>query len=377
MQPFTQSPDNADSASTGEAAPIEFRVPRSHATQTTLCVLFGLGALLFGLCMFVVLLVIGSGNQITLHASTTFPVLIGIFSLVRGWQMMNAPAYVRLFREGVCIGKQSGERILPWTEIAHIAVEETGGAMPTKVVRLKDAQDKTVESLSSLERIDDLVVRLKACVSSVQASEAGVASPTPDAPGATENSSVATQVSAGDEPKRMVATALHRKRGRKRAIGYGVFSVIMLAAGCAIIGFGMWEAHRRDALANQAIEGLGLVEQRKTAPNGTTKRLYVKVQGREGQEETHNFEVTDPLYESISEGDQIPVRYVEDDPRIAELVGGQVKESDFTKSPLGSYVLGTLGILMAVGIFAAAALAWKGYDIKFDQTHKGLVPIGE
>ena len=129
--------------------------------------------------------------------------------------------------------------------------------------------------------------------------------------------------------------------------------------------------------AGQRLLGSGLIVECHVAPNGVTKRLYVKVTGNDGLTETHNFEVTDDLFRAVEEGAEIDVNYVPDDPRIAQLAEGEVVEEDFTRSPAGSYSLGAAAAVMSLGIFAGAVLAWYGYDIKFDGKGKWLVPIGE
>jgi len=308
-----------------------------------LCCLFAVGTLLVR-----IFLIPERGGMLALHAGTTLPMILGTFGFIKAYYMGRAPRYVRLLEPGVEIGGKTVQRYR-WSEIASVAVDESPG-LSQKVVRLKDAQDKTLASISGVDNVDDLISVLKAKV-------------------------VSSEPESRDPSK---PTAVHRKRGRKRAIAFGLFGALMMFVSGFIISTGRWEAHKESAMQTRAVPGSGLIVERRVAPNGVTKRVYVKVTGSDDHTETHNFEVTDELFGAVEEGAEIDVIYVPDDPRIAKLaVEGQVFEDDAFKTPVGSYLLGAGGAVMSLGVLAAAILAWYGYDIKFDSEHRGLVPIGE
>ena len=289
-------------------------------------------------------------GQLSLHFQTTMPAMMGIFSLSHAWQLFRAPWQISLTADGVRIIGRS-EVHIPWTDIGNVSMDEAS-VLGARTVRLRDAQDRNLAVISCITEADQLVEQLKQRVRCPNHESA-------------------------DTGQSLKATAVHRKRGRKRAIGFGTFAAFMLMAAIFIVSEGRWQAYQQQAIQSRAVDGTGIVVDHLVAPNGITKRLYVKVTGSNGTEETHNFEISDEVFAATQTGQHVSIRYVPDDPRIAELHEGQIFETDILKTPLGSYVMGSIGILMSLGMLAAAILAWKGYDIKWDDKHRGLVPIGE
>ncbi|NND98493.1 MAG: hypothetical protein HKN47_14325 [Pirellulaceae bacterium] len=328
--------------------PQEYPRKPTHALALAASAVGGALAMLFGLSMFLVNLFLlpGGGNQLAFHATTTAPVIIGLFTLIHAYHLARSPQWVRLWPQGIEIEAKQLTR-LSWDQIQNVAVDEALGGQ-TKLLRLKDGDDKVIQTISGVDRFDDLVKQVKSFVSPLEQT--------------TESKT---------------ATAVHRKRGRWRAIGFASIGLLLVAGTGFMIYDGRWKQYAADQMSKSSLLGTGVVDQRKVAPNGRTKRLYVAVTGEDGSVETHNFEVDELMYGAAVEGGEIPVRYVPSDPRIAELPQGQIKASGFMETAVGSYLLaGGLG-LIGVFLLANAVLAWKGYDIKAEKGKMRLVPIGE
>ncbi|MEQ1904521.1 MAG: DUF3592 domain-containing protein [Pirellulaceae bacterium] len=307
----------------------------------------GLFAVGFGLLMFAVhLFLISGSNQLALHSTTTLPILMGVFALTNAYQLFKTPHFVRLWAEGIEVAGSISTR-LKWDQISRVSVEYVAMGQRMKI-DLKDANDKTIFSIAGgLERFDVLANEIK---SAVRPKDASAPATKPE--------------------------AIHRKRGRLRAIGFifgGLFT---------LFGFGFllyqwqWMRYQQQQMETASV-GTGVVTERKVAPDGRTKRLYVKIIGENEKQHTHNFEVEDYLYEKTEVGSEIEVTYVPADPRLAELTEGQVLENDPLKSPLGSILLAIAMACMSTMFWTMGILSWRGYDLKVENGRLALVPLGE
>ena len=324
---------------------IVFHRVESHSLQMICSIVIGSIFLGLALLMFLVnVFAIPGGDPIRLNLTTTMPAIFGMFGLIYAFQLSRAPRSVCIRKDG-CEIVRAQSTTYPWSELGSIQSEESS-AWGTKVIHLKDRNDKKVETITGIQDLPQLVEELK---KRVQAS--GGLSASPGKP-----------------------TATHIKRGRKRAIGF-ILGSMLTSFGCGFMLINaMFESKKADAMTHESIEGRGLVTRKLVAPNGLTKRLYVQVEGENGESKEHNFEVSDACYENSKEGSEIPIVYVPYDPRMAELVDGQIKKQS---SPWVAYGASAFFLLLTLLLLAVSGLSWFGYDIKFDEKNKGLVPIGE
>ena len=336
------------SESGGTQLPTEFNRSDNHGLVWGVCLIGGGLMVGLGLVMFLLhLFVIPGNNQLTLHLSSTMPILLGLFTLVNAYHLSRAPDAVRLWPQGIEI-EGSERQMFAWDHIGQVAVEDALGGQ-RKIAKLLDQDGMTITSISGVDRFDEMVSAIRASISSEST----------------------VSVEAVEKPK-----PAQVKRGRKRAIGFGLGGLLALAGSVFMVIDGRWHLYENQRMTEASIESSGTVVDRKVAPNGTTKRLYVEVESEDGRRETHNFQVEDWLYQESQIGESIEVRTDPADPRVTELLAGQVSEKDvLLDSPAASFVMSAILFGMAGLFLGTGALAWRGYDLNFEHGKFRLVPI--
>ncbi len=328
-----------------ENLPLIFRRENGHFVK-----LFGatcLAVACFGGAMLMFLVhafLLTEENQMGMHLTTTFPAIIGFFSLTYVYQLSRAPVLVRTTDEYCEIVRSTTKR-LSWTEIERIQSDLSAG-FGVNVIQLKNSDDKTIETITGLQDTERLLEKLKQKTAHDKNEQDDTGKP----------------------------TAVHIKRGRKRAFGFQPGTLLFGLATGFMFYDGIFQMQRSQAMRDASVEGTGLVTQKKLAPNGRTKRLYVQVTGDENQTKEHNLEVTDEFYDSVEEGQEVGVVFVPADPRMAELVEGEIRED---RSAATSFGTAAIGFVFSILFLSIAVISWLGYDLKFEKDKKGLVPIGE
>ena len=345
--PANEGQTSCESQISEDGFPVLFERGKNHGLAMAASWIGGGLMLMMGGLMFLVHLFLIPGNDpISLNLTATMPIVMGLFAMLNGRSLSKAPHAVRLWQQGIEIDAKQPSR-LAWDDIHRVAVEDGYGGL-LKVMKLMDADDQPLHQISGLDKFDQLIEQVKSFVQE-----------------------------DGAESESTTATDVHRKRGFKRAIGFAVVGLLMLLGSGFMFYQAWWTNLSNQRMASDAVLGKGMVVERKVAPNGTTKRLYVKVTGEDGSEETHNFEVTSTTFDSVVEGGDVNVRFVPDEPGMAELASGQIKQDGFTDSPAG-HLLVAIGLgVFSLFFLVTTVLSWKGYDIKAEKGKMRLVPIGE
>ena len=326
-------------AGTVDDGPREFFPPSGHRFRTLASIAGGAILIAVGLIAFVVTLAAGVDvGPIQLQIMTTAPMIGGIFMAATAWMNRQCPSAIRLWPQGLEVYEQSDQppRTIAFADVDRVVSGMTfqAGKEPLHLVAADGERLATIPA--SIKGYKDLRRAIRAGVESLR--PADVAGPP-----------------AG-------------KRSWKHVLGYGFGAAVTLAMaiGAAVMG----AIERRDAAAmeSRGVTGTGVVTEKKIAPNGQTKRLYVRVAGNDGTTEIHNFEVTEAKYNAVEVGDEVAVRSVPDDPGVAELTSGQVDNRDAVafETPWMNYAMVAIFAFMAIAAAGMTVLSWQGYDLQFE-----------
>lgn len=302
----------------------------------------GILLVLFALGMFVLNAFILQPGTMALHATTTLPMLMGVFVLSAAVASLRNPGRVEVTDEAIVF--QPGPRIA-WRDVAFASVDETAGGQQ-KRLRLLDHNGKTLGQVaSSIERFDGLVGQVREKV--------------------------------GQHTPPEVTTNVRMKKARRQAALTAGGTLLLITAGVFIIHDAFWNRHVAHQLSTAAIEGTGVVTEKFVAPNGVTLRIRYTVTGADGQEAEHNVQVDELLFTALTVGDPVAVRYVPSEPEISQLISGEIKSNDIQDSPTMSFILGGVAIAISVFLAAVTVMFWKGYDFKIDGEGARFVPLGQ
>jgi hypothetical protein len=315
-----------------------FRRPTSSAAKGTLFVFGGIGGMCFALVGFAIS-VFGRTGLLGLQFMVTFPVILTIGALAAGWRLLRAPHRVVVSSEGILIERETQrlDRFFHWDEIGS-TVTETGGMSHRRFLNITDLAGRSLIRLDqSFEGFDEMVALVSRHVAA-----------------------------KGDDTSRRI----HRKKSRRRAaLAFAIGLLILLASG--FIASTTHEDLRAARLLREKGEpGEGEIVRRIIAPDGWTKRLEYRVTGAGGRMGTRDVEVERGYWDELEHEKSIPVIYVPDEPEISRLARGEVKEVDFTKTPLGGYGIAALAGLVSFFMLAIAPLAWNGWDLALDPKTK-------
>lgn len=297
---------------------------------------------LLALAMLALNILIINPTTIALHATTTMPMIMGVFLFSSAVASLKSPGRVEITNEEIQF--QPGPRIA-WRDIAFASVDETAGGQQRQL-RLLDQNGKRIGQVaSSIENFDALVAQVREKV--------------------------------GQHTSPEVTSKVRMKKARRQSILTAGGTILLLTAGVFVILDARWNQHAQHQLQNAAIEGAGVVSEKFVAPNGVTTRIRYTVTGSDGEEAEHNVEISSVLFDTLSVGDSIAVRYVPDEPEISRLVAGEIEREDIQDSPTMSFLLGGAAIAMSLFLAGITVMFWKGYDFKIDGEGARFVPLGQ
>jgi len=302
----------------------------SASTSVGLWLMAGIGALVFAVVGFVISLW-GEVGQLSMHAMTTLPVLLGIGALTAAWTTARTPTQVAVGPEGLWIVGRRGSQRYPWDQIGWAAIG-TGSLNHQRHLVICDVDGKTVAKLSeAFDEFDTLVELVKRRIAD-----------------------------RGDD----TSERIRRRKGRRSALFMTGASLFLLA----ICGGNVWIAYRQQRAARlleeAAVPGEAEIVRRFLAPNGVTPRVEYRVTSPDGRTGTRNAEATRAYWDSLEGATSVPVLFVPDEPGISRLAQGEAEGDD--PSPVLMYVLSGVLALLCVVFLAAAALQWRGWDIDLD-----------
>ncbi len=335
-------------------APIVFERLRSTTAKCIGLFVFCVASIGFGLLMFLLhAFVIPGNNQFAMHASSTLPILMGIFAGSAAWSLMSTPVRVRVGTEGIEVEKVP-PRMIPWEQIGSVYVDthNNGWGGPPKSLRLMGSDGKVIIRIGGAIEDFDRLIEL-----------------------AREGSSQATPEVTLAEMHGPDKTAL--SQGRRRAMITGFGAILIGSATVFLTYDGWWTLQAEKRMASEGVPGTGTVLRHFIAPNGITRRIEYQVQADNGSSATHNVEVNKDLHDNLRVADTVQIRYVPGDPRISQLTSGEILDADDPlKSPLGMILLGCGAAVMSIFMAVMTVVSWKGYDIKVDGGKMRMVPLG-
>lgn len=330
--------------------PVSFESSTSEFTGVILPLIVGSVACLFGLIMFALHLFVIRGGQISLHTTSTMPVICGVFAFMAAAANRKGVRTVYLWPQGIELVRQHSQSI-SWKDIRAVRVADSTnpGTIHQKVITLAGADNEPIGTISGSFQQSDELVRLIRTMANLE--------------------SVPTAA-----PKTVSRAGI--KKGRRTALITGMGALLLGSAGIFLPLEAYWKHQANTLMASNAIDGQGRVTERFIAPNGTTHRIRYDLTGVDGNVASHNAEVTESFYQTVVEGSMVDVRYVPDRPDISELATGQVISDDVMDSAIMTLALGCVGILATLFMVPIAILSWKGYDIDFTKGRFRIVPLG-
>jgi hypothetical protein len=292
----------------------------------------GLAALGFAAVGFVVA-ILSRVDQLSLHAMTTLPTLLGIGALAAARTLACTPREVTVDPEGVRIEGRRGVQSLAWDQIAWASVATVALGYRRELV-IFDVQGKTLTRLSEAFLDFDRMVE-----------------------------SITERIAQRQDD---ATDKVRLRRARRSAVMTAIISLLLLG----VVGANLWMARSRqraDRLLQEAgVPGEAEIARRFLAPNGITPRLEYRITTPDGRSATRNAEVVRPYWDQLEGATGVPVVYVPGEPEISRLANGEPRNKDITDSPLVMYgVCAVLGVLCLV-FLGAAAFQWRGWDIKLD-----------
>jgi hypothetical protein len=316
----------------------EFIFNRSGSASLTGTLLFfaGLGSLGLAVVGFGIAIV-GRPGQLGLHAMATMPAILGVAALTGSWSLLRTPNRVSVGKDGLTIENKRGTQFLRWDDVG-CATLETAGSSHRRRLNVTDPNGKSIVKLDqSFERFDDLVAMISSHVEA-----------------------------KGDSTAESI---LRNKAKRQGALAFVVGSFLAMAC-----GFVVWETYNNQRalrlLHEKGEPGEAEIVRRFVAPNGITTRVEYKVVNSAGVSATRNVEVEPGFWSDLDGVKSIAVISVPDEPAISRLAHGEVRENDFTKTPVGGYGLGVLGGLLSVFMLGASPFMWNGWDLGHDSKTK-------
>lgn len=301
----------------------------SATTNAALWLVAGIGALVFAIVGFAIALSADVG-QLSLHAMTTLPALLGIGALTAAWSTARTPTQVAVGPQGLLIVGRRGRQSYTWDQIGWATI--TAGALNhQRHLVIFDADGKRVAKLSeAFDDFDTMIELVKRRIAD-----------------------------RGDD----TAERIRRRKGKRSALIMAGVSIAMLA----ICGANVWIAYRQQRadrlLEEAAVPGEAEIVRRFLAPNGVTPRVEYRVTAPDGRTGTRNAEATRDYWDSLEEATSVPVLYVPDEPQISRLAEGEPENKE---NPVVMYVLSAVLALLCLLFLVAAALQWRGWDIDLD-----------
>lgn len=309
-----------------------FENPNPRAGNPTWLFLGGMGLIVLAIAGFIAAIVAPRG-QMSLHLTTTLPVLFAVGLLARGFSLRNLPRRIVIGPDGLEITSRRSTKRYSWSEIGSAATANVLNSHKSCLC-ITDTAGKTII------RVDESF---------------------PDYPRLVKLAESYLDAKPDDTSIRIMS------RKAKRT------ALICFVAGC-FLGFAAvfiaWETHEEqranELLAVKGVPGEGEIVRRFVAPNGVTKRLEFRIAGSK----VKNVEVEPMFWEQLEHAKTVQVIYVPEEPDVSRLEFGEVKDDDFTKTPRGGYLLSGLGGLMAFFMLGFSPLAWMGYDLAFDDKQR-------
>jgi len=321
------------SKETEQPAEQVFENPYSGSGSATYLFVGGFCLVAFAILGFIA--AIGArGGQMSLHLTTTLPIIIATGLFARGFSRRNTPSRVVLDSDGMEVVTDRDSRRYHWSEIGSATTANVLNSGKT-CLRVTDTAGKTIvrvdESFPEYDRLTKLV-------------ESYVDSK-PD-----------------DDSIRILS-----RKAKRAGIVTFLFGCLLTTAVVFIALQTYNEQRARALLADKGVVGEGEIVRRFTAPNGVTKRIEYRVAGSD----VRNVEVHPVFWEALEGAETVPVVYVPDEPDISRLGIGEVNDDDFLKTPKGGYLLSAIAGVLALFMLGYSPFAWMGYDLVFDDKQPG------
>lgn len=289
----------------------------------------GVGLLGFGWALF------HPVDQITLHALSTFPIIIACGLASGGWTLSRGPRRVTVDTTGLEIEQAGKAGRHLWSDLGWATVAAAGMSHQKNLI-IYDKSGRQLASLSeAFQDFDELVAVVKSRLA--------------------------------DQPAEIVGE-IQACKARKSALFIASVASILLAVSAAVAWMTSEELRAAQLLSSAAIDGEGTIDRLFLAPNGVTTRVEYTVKNDAGQTGQRNAEIKSDYYAELqrAHATTIPVRFVPAEPGISRLQRGEVPDDEFMKTPLGGYGLSGVVALMCLFFLGVAVMQWNGWDIDLD-----------
>lgn len=271
-----------------------------------------------------------SANMFSLQMATTIPMMAAIGLFATGIAGVMAPRRVVVATDGITVEYAGSLTHIAWERIGNAKLVQASILNPTRLAIIDVAGKSLVKipaTLTDFGKLTDIVQ---------------------------------TQVTHNDAHTSELIAKKKTKRGGVFAV---VFSVLMLA----LSGFLLYDTRQKQLQAarfiTDALPGEARVVRRFVAPNQVTRRIEFVVKSSSGKTATHNVELEPRLWDAVKEGDAIPVMMVPDDPEIARLIVGEVRDPMLRQDPAMMYLLCAAVGICSLFLLVGGVLALRGIEI--------------
>lgn len=304
----------------------------SATSNARWCMVGGILALVFAAIGFAVA-IFTRVDQLSMHAMTTLPTLLGLGALTAARTLASTPQQVAVGPKGLRIEGRRGSQQYSWDQIGW-ATMGAGALNQRRRLVVVNTDGKNIAKLSeAFDNFDALVHLVKQRIA---------------------------------EKPDDISERIQIRKSKRCALMTAAVGIALLTAAVAIA----WMAHREQRasrlLEEVAVPGEAQIERRFLAPNGVTPRLEYRITTADGPSAKRNAEVTRDYWDGLEGASSVPVVYVPDEPAISRLTEGEAESTDFMDKPVAMYGLSIAGSLLSLLLLVAAALQWHGWDIDLD-----------
>jgi len=221
--------------------------------------------------------------------------LTGVGLLLRAAMVRKMPRSVSVGPEALTLVSTTGETSrFNWNDIGWIAVETILHSTSRKAMVYSPTGKKLFEVGDSLQAFDEFVTAVNLYL-------------------ARKDSGTTSQIAL--------------KKARKAGTLLVALGLPMVAIGVLNFFLAIHERRAEELYRTKATPASAKVIDRRTAPDGVTKRIVFLAAGDNGKTAERNVEVLPEVWNAVKIGDDLPILVVPEDPEISHLLLGEVEDS--------------------------------------------------
>jgi len=264
----------------------------------------------------------------------SLPIMAALAAFATGYQISSSAERIFVGEQELILFYANRKRVIPWTALRWSATESSSLNQQTYLNIYNSDGRKEIRVPPAFHGFDHLVVLVREKIA---------------------------EVNEGAEFR------IPLERNWQRAsflIGIG----LALAA----LAFFLLVSDHQDLvngvrLAAEGVAGEGTITEHYLAPNGKNSRIEYEVAGTDGTTGTDNVEIERALWEKLSVGDTVQVRYLPDAPHVSELTAGLVKSRYADPQPVKVYAMPIAVLIICLFLVGTGVMTMCGIDIDWDQ----------